>query len=115
MLDKLVMSVVEEASILTDVVDVRVDGIQAEVNLLKCVVSWDEDRAPMSKVKVPDPKPFGGARSAKELENFLWDMEKYFQTARIPEAEKVSITSMYLTGDAKLWWRTRPSDEASAN
>ncbi|KAL0301978.1 UNVERIFIED_CONTAM: hypothetical protein Sradi_6474600 [Sesamum radiatum] len=115
MLDKLVMSVVEEASILTDVVDVRVDGIQAEVNLLKCAVSWDEDRTPMSKVKVPDPKPFGGARSAKELENFLWDMEKYFQTARIPEAEKVSITSMYLTGDAKLWWRTRPSDEASAN
>ncbi|KAL0364745.1 UNVERIFIED_CONTAM: hypothetical protein Sangu_0572100 [Sesamum angustifolium] len=65
----------------------------------------------MSKVKVPDPKPFGGARSAKELENFLWDMETYFQAARIPEAEKVSITSMYLTGDAKLWWRTRLSDD----
>ncbi|KAL0315103.1 UNVERIFIED_CONTAM: hypothetical protein Scaly_2889100 [Sesamum calycinum] len=69
----------------------------------------------MSKVKVPDPKPFGGARSGKELENFLWDMETYFQAARIPEAEKVSITSMYLTGDAKLWWRTRLFDDASAN
>ncbi|KAL0423696.1 UNVERIFIED_CONTAM: hypothetical protein Sradi_0904400 [Sesamum radiatum] len=42
-------------------------------------------------------------------------METYFQAARIPEAEKVSITSMYLTGDAKLWWRTRLSDDASAN
>ncbi|KAK4391961.1 hypothetical protein Sango_1973900 [Sesamum angolense] len=109
------MSAIEEASILTNAVDVRVDGVQAEVNLLKRVVGRDDDRAPMSKVKVPDPKPFGGARSAKELENFMWDMETYFQAARIPEAEKVSITSMYLTGDAKLWWRTRLSVDASAN
>ncbi|KAK4394404.1 hypothetical protein Sango_1911200 [Sesamum angolense] len=115
MLDKRVMSAIEEASILTDAVDVRVDGIQAEVNLLKRVVGRDDDRAPMSKVKVPDPKPFDGARSAKELENFLWDMETYFQAARIPEAEKVSITSMYLTGDAKLWWRTRLFDDTRAN
>ncbi|KAL0307083.1 UNVERIFIED_CONTAM: hypothetical protein Sradi_6125600 [Sesamum radiatum] len=79
MLDERVTSVVEEASILTDAVDVRVDGIQAEVNLLKRVVGRDEDHAPMSKVKVPDSKPFCGARSAKELENFLWDMEMYFK------------------------------------
>ncbi|KAL0317432.1 UNVERIFIED_CONTAM: hypothetical protein Sangu_2157500 [Sesamum angustifolium] len=115
MLDKRVMSAIEEASILTDAVDVRVDGVQAEVNLLKRVVGRDDDRAPMSKVKVPDPKPFGGARSAKELENFMWDMETYFQAARIPEAEKVSITSMYLTGDAKLWWRTCLSGDPNAN
>ncbi|KAL0368100.1 UNVERIFIED_CONTAM: Cysteine synthase [Sesamum calycinum] len=75
MLDKRVTSAIEEESILTDAVDVRVDGIQAEVNLLKRVVGRDEDRAPISKVKVPDPKPFGSARSAKELENFQWDME----------------------------------------
>ncbi|KAK4381991.1 hypothetical protein Sango_2914200 [Sesamum angolense] len=57
----------------------------AEVNLLKRGVVRDEDRAPMSKV------------------------------ARILEAEKVSITSIYLTGDVKLWWCTRLSDNASAN
>lgn len=27
--------------------------------------------------------------------------------------EQVNITSMYLTGDAKLWWRTRLDDDAS--
>ena len=27
------------------------------------------------KVRVPELKGFDGARSAKELENFLWDME----------------------------------------
>ncbi|KAL0302392.1 UNVERIFIED_CONTAM: hypothetical protein Sangu_3102600 [Sesamum angustifolium] len=92
-LESQVKSAVEEASILTDAVEVKVDGIQIEVNLLKCVIGRDDGRAPMSKVKVPDLKPFGGARSAKELENFLWDMETYFQAAHIPEAEKVSITS----------------------
>ncbi|KAL0290293.1 UNVERIFIED_CONTAM: hypothetical protein Sangu_2579400 [Sesamum angustifolium] len=92
MLDKRVTSAIEEVSILTDAVDMRVDGVQTEVNLLKRVVGWDDDRAPMSK-----------------------DMETYFQAARIPEAEKVSINSMYLTGDAKLCWRTRLSDDASAS
>ncbi|KAL0433551.1 UNVERIFIED_CONTAM: hypothetical protein Slati_2689400 [Sesamum latifolium] len=106
---------VEEMSVLIDVIDLRIDGMQADLNLLKRAVGREEDCAPLSKVKVPDPKGFGGERSAKELENFLWDMEKYFQAARVPDAEKVSITSMYLTGDAKLWWRSRLSDNASAN
>lgn len=33
-------------------------------------------------------------------------MEQYFKVAHVLE-EKVSITSMYLAGDAKLWWRTK--------
>ncbi|KAL0302206.1 UNVERIFIED_CONTAM: hypothetical protein Sangu_3114400 [Sesamum angustifolium] len=45
MLDKRVTSATEEASILTDAVDVRVDGVQAEVNLLKRVVGQDENCA----------------------------------------------------------------------
>ncbi|KAL0352120.1 UNVERIFIED_CONTAM: hypothetical protein Scaly_1600700 [Sesamum calycinum] len=103
---------VEEMSIFTDVVDVKVETLHTEVNLLKEVVGREEDRVPASKVKVSDPKPFGGVRSAKELENFLWDTEIYFQAARIPKAKKISITSMYLIGDAKLWWRTRLSNDA---
>ena len=30
------------------------------------------------KVTVPEPKGFSGNRNAKELENFLWDMEQFF-------------------------------------
>ncbi|RVW19038.1 hypothetical protein CK203_095041 [Vitis vinifera] len=59
--------------------------------------------APSSKVRVPEPKGFNGNRNAKELENFLWDMEQFFKAAHVPDGEKVSITSMYLTSDAKLW------------
>ena len=54
--------------------------------------------------KVRKPKGFNDNMNAKELEKFLWDMEQFFKAAHIPDDEKVSITSMYLTGDAKLWW-----------
>ena len=67
-----------------------------------------------TKVKVPESKPFNSARSAKDLENFLRDMEQYFKVARVPDQEMVTITSMYLLGDAKLWWRTHVEDDADA-
>ncbi|RVW84128.1 hypothetical protein CK203_053568 [Vitis vinifera] len=36
------------------------------------------------------------------------------KAAHIPDGEKVSITSMYLTGNAKLWWRTRMEDDVES-
>ena len=41
-------------------------------------------------------------------------MEQYFRAARVVERDQVTITSMYLEGDAKLWWRTQLDDDASA-
>lgn len=32
--------------------------------------------------------------------------------AHIPEADKVSMTSIYLVGDVKLWWRSRVEDSS---
>ena len=66
------------------------------------------------KVRVPEPKGFGGTRSAKELENFMWDMEHFFKAAQVADEEKVSITGMYLMGDAKIWWRTRLEGDAES-
>ncbi|KAL0439055.1 UNVERIFIED_CONTAM: hypothetical protein Slati_2388500 [Sesamum latifolium] len=58
-----------------------------------------------------EPKAYSGARDAKEVENFLFDMEQYFLATNVEdEARKVSTTTMYLTGDAKLWWRTKYSE-----
>ncbi|KAJ7947141.1 Retrotransposon protein, putative, Ty3-gypsy subclass [Quillaja saponaria] len=52
-----------------------------------------------------------GARDAKELENFLFDMEQYFRAVRMDSEEaKVTTATMYLAGDAKLWWRTKYVD-----
>ena len=63
------------------------------------------------RMRAPEPRSYGGARDAKELENFLFDIEQYFRVVR-PDSEdtKVILATMYLTGDAKLWWRTRYED-----
>ena len=41
----------------------------------------------------------------------MWDIEKYFKAAHILDGETVSFTSMYISGDVKLWWRTRMGDK----
>ena len=47
-------------------------------------------------------------RDAKELENFLFNIEQYFRVVKPDsEEEKVNMTTMYLSGDAKLWWRIK--------
>lgn len=85
----------------------KFDALEREVSLVKRVPhhTANSDGQGSSKEKVPEPKPFGGAQSAKKVENFIWDMEQYFRTAHIPEGEQVKFTSMYLAGDAKLWSR----------
>ena len=40
-------------------------------------------------------------------------MKQYFTAARVLDSDKLNITIMYLTGDAKLWWRTRNADDVS--
>ena len=52
------------------------------------------------KVRVSEPKGLSGNQNAKELENFHWDMEQFFQASHVLDGEKVQITSMYLSGDA---------------
>ncbi|KAL0411991.1 UNVERIFIED_CONTAM: hypothetical protein Slati_3788800 [Sesamum latifolium] len=64
-----------------------------------------------ARLRIPESKAYSGARDAKEVENFLFDMEQYFLAANVEdEARKVSTVTMYLTGDAKLWWRTKYSE-----
>ena len=60
------------------------------------------------RVEVPKPHTFTGKRDAKELDNYLWHMERYFEAiALIDEATKVRTATLYLTDNATLWWRRR--------
>ncbi|XP_070015644.1 uncharacterized protein [Nicotiana sylvestris] len=60
------------------------------------------------KLKILEPKPYSGARNAKEVENFIFDIEQYFDAVGgLEEAKKVTTAAMYLQGDAKLWWRVK--------
>ncbi|KAK3006498.1 hypothetical protein RJ639_017037 [Escallonia herrerae] len=84
--------------------------LQDRVELLsRAVVNTPAGGAEHSlRPRVPEPKSYGGARDAKELENFLFDIEQYFRAIRVDsEATKVSMAAMYLVGDAKLWWRKK--------
>ena len=78
-----------------------VQSMGAEISILKKAVAQSPSTVlgPPQKVRVTKPKGFGGARNAKELENFLWDMEQFFKAAHVPDSEMVSITSMYLSGE----------------
>jgi hypothetical protein len=71
------------------------------------ILKWPVTNTPIgvstSKPKVPKLKSFGGVRSSKKLENFLWDMEQYFNVVKISVAEQVDLIVMYLTSDVKLW------------
>ena len=55
------------------------------------------------RVRIPEPKAFEGARDAKELENFLFDMDQYFRAVKPDsDAAKINIATMYMLGNAKL-------------
>ena len=63
------------------------------------------------RVEVPKPHTFSGKRYAKELDNFLWHMERYFEAiALMDEATKVRTVTLYLTDNATLWWHQRFAD-----
>ena len=62
----------------------RTRSLEGEIVLLKRATvhgTPSTSNPPPAKVRVLEPEPFGGARNAKDLENFLWDMEQYFIAA----------------------------------
>ena len=63
------------------------------------------------RVDAPKPSCFRGARSAKEVDNFLWGMDQYFRISGITsDVVRVSAASMYLQDIALVWWRRRSDD-----
>ncbi|KAJ9682242.1 hypothetical protein PVL29_018227 [Vitis rotundifolia] len=92
--------------------EARDQEIRQELAIYKAVVSARVMATQgASRVEVPKPQGFSGKRDAKELDNFLWHMERYFEAiALIDEAAKVRIATLYLTDTATLWWRQRFAD-----
>ncbi|KAM7519334.1 hypothetical protein LguiB_018296 [Lonicera macranthoides] len=87
--------------------DEQTESILSDVKALA-----DDHKAKLVKLETELEILKMAVRNARDLENFLWDMSHYFKAARTPDAEKVDLTSMFLAGDAKLWWRTRCEDGA---
>ncbi|KAK3022577.1 hypothetical protein RJ639_047555 [Escallonia herrerae] len=56
------------------------------------------------------------ATDARQVDNFLWDLERYFEGLDINDKEeKVQTATMYLTNTAALWWRRRHTDRCDIN
>ena len=54
--------------------------------------TWVMATCEASRVEVPKPQGFSGKRDAKELDNFLWHMERYFEAiALVDEATKIRL------------------------
>ncbi|KAL6340427.1 hypothetical protein AAG906_006089 [Vitis piasezkii] len=65
--------------------------------LAACMEARDQE-AP--RMKVPKPHMFNGKRDAKELDNFLWHMERYFEAITLTDEDtKVCITTLYLSNN----------------
>ncbi|KAJ9686135.1 hypothetical protein PVL29_015160 [Vitis rotundifolia] len=92
--------------------EARDQEIRQELAIYKAAVSAQVMATQeASRVEVPKPQGFSGKRDAKELDNFLWHMERYFEViALIDEAAKVRTVTLYLTDTATLWWRRRFAD-----
>lgn len=63
------------------------------------------------RIETPKPMTYKGARDAKEVENYCWNMERYFRGVMLSEeAEKINLGSMYLADHALTWWRQKHSE-----
>ncbi|RVW74266.1 hypothetical protein CK203_051029 [Vitis vinifera] len=90
----------------------RDQEVRQELAIYKAAVSaWVMATQEASRVEVPKPHGFSGNRDAKELDNFLWHMERYFEViALTDEAAKVRTATLYLTDTTTLWWHRRFAD-----
>ena len=61
-----------------------------------------------SRVEVLKPQGFSDKRDAKELDNFLWHMERYFEDITLTELRKGSIKD-WLCGSANISQRVGES------
>ncbi|KAL0391034.1 UNVERIFIED_CONTAM: hypothetical protein Scaly_0460500 [Sesamum calycinum] len=75
----------------------EMEQMSIQIGLLQRAVSNVPAVAPDAgaRLRIPEPKAYSGARDAKEVENFLFDMEQYFLVANVEdEARKVSTATM---------------------
>ncbi|TYK30023.1 uncharacterized protein E5676_scaffold587G00330 [Cucumis melo var. makuwa] len=97
-----------------DVVRNEIADVNTRLNLITRVMTNQgsgEGAIPVSKIKILKPRTFCGARDAKALKNFIFNLEQYFKaTNTVTKEAKVTLATMHMSEDAKLWWRSRYID-----
>ncbi|KDP47021.1 hypothetical protein JCGZ_10748 [Jatropha curcas] len=89
--------------------------IKGKVNLL--VAAAGNTSGPTQdfvRIEIPEPSPFKGIRDAREVDNFLFDIEAYFEAINYHSNEqRLKLVPMYLIDDGKLWWRGKVKEMKS--
>ena len=90
-------------------VDARDEKVRQALALFKTsLTAWVMATHEASWVEVSKPHMSSGKRDAKELDNYLWHMERYFKAlTRTNKQTKVHLDTLYLIDNATLWWRRR--------
>ncbi|GFS36763.1 hypothetical protein Acr_00g0047900 [Actinidia rufa] len=86
--------------------------MKGKVSLCKAVVAQGTFSSIIApKVDVPRPKSFHGSRNARDLDNFLWNLEQYFNAMSIEDdAKNIKTAPLYLADVVMLSWRRRHVD-----
>ncbi|KAL2898903.1 Transposon Ty3-I Gag-Pol polyprotein [Bienertia sinuspersici] len=91
----------------SNLVSQDLEVLREEVTILRRAMNGENSpTSGVERMKLPEPKSFDGNRDSKVLENFIWDLEHYFKVGKRRDGCKVDIAALYLSGDAKLWWRS---------
>ncbi|KAK3001549.1 hypothetical protein RJ639_011138 [Escallonia herrerae] len=93
-----------------DVVKVGVEEMRQEKAMCKRAIAGGAVVTHSPRVDKPKSKEFGSKWDAKELDNFIWHMERYFEGASITDEKAVRTATLYLTDTAILWWRRKHND-----
>ena len=85
--------------------------MQAELAILKKAVACGGTPAVthnVPRLDVPKPKEYDGKRNAADFDDYLWNMERYFDSLGVEdELAKIKTATPYLTKVAALWWRRK--------
>ena len=88
-----------------------VEESRQDWSLCKRAVSEGNGSKGLEKSDIPKPKEFAGKREAKEVDNFLWQLEQYFAAREILDgAARVQAASYFLSDVAMLWWRRKSQE-----
>ncbi|KAG8478979.1 hypothetical protein CXB51_028879 [Gossypium anomalum] len=92
----------------------EIEELKGELMIYKVALSNGmlSSKSKQQAMDVPKLEKFKGARCARDVNNFLWEMEQYFLAMGIEDdAIKVNIALIYFTDVALLWWHRRSMDE----
>ena len=84
----------------------EIKEVKGDMSLCKMAITQGTIYSSSSpKIDIPRTKSYNGSRNARELDNFLWSLEQYFEATDIREEDrKIKTVPLFLSDAATLWF-----------